>query len=476
MHIGRANELTRRAFLRRAGVMSGLGAASGLGLSLAAAGEASAFDASDYKALVCVFLYGGSDYADTLIPYDNINYDLYSTIRQGGPGRTAAGIARAQSALSATKLTSRISQTLTDNIQYALAPEMTGIKGLWDQGRAAVQLNVGPLIVPLTLAQYQAGNSTAHPIPPKLFSHNDQQSTWQSDGPEGTTVGWGGRLGDLALASNGLSTFTSINATGNAVFLAGNTAIQYQVSNSGAVAIGGLTAPRFGGTAAKTALNSLITAGSGQTLENEYAKVVNRSINAQGALNSALASAKLTTNFHPVNAANTLSDQLKIVARMILARSALGAKRQVFFVALSGFDTHDFLMRDHPVLLSKVDEAISAFYAATVEMGIADKVTTFTASDFGRTLASNGDGSDHGWGSHHLIVGGAVQGGRYFGTAPHVSLTTPDQVGQGRLLPSTAVDQMGATLAKWFGAQGSEISGVFPNIGNFATPDLGYFG
>lgn len=475
MYISRIEDLNRRAFLRRAAALGGLGVAAPLAMSLAAAGDAAALTATDYKALVCIFLYGGNDYGDTLIPADNANYDLYSAIRGGGAGRTAGGIARAQSSLAATTLAPLVPRTLTDNIQYALAPELTGLTSLWNAGKLAVQLNVGPLVVPLTLAQYQAGNTSAHPIPLKLFSHNDQQSTWQSDGPEGTTIGWGGRIGDIALSNNGTSTFTCINASGNAVFLAGQTATQYQVATGGAVAIGGLTAPKFGGAAAKTALQSILTASSAQVFENEYAKVVSRSISAGSTLNAALAGVKLNTNFNPSGIRNSLAQQMGIVAQIIAARTALGAKRQVFFVSLGGFDNHDFLVRDHPGLLAKVDEAMSAFYAATVEMGVANTVTAFTASDFGRTLAYNGDGSDHGWGSHHFVLGGAVKGGQFYGIAPHVSVSSPDQVGQGRLLPSTATDQYAATLAAWFGAGASEIAGIVPNIGNFATANMGYF-
>jgi uncharacterized protein (DUF1501 family) len=171
---------------------------------------------------------------------------------------------------------------------------------------------------------------------------------------------------------------------------------------------------------------------------------------------------------------NPLASQLKIVARLIAARGALNMRRQVFFVSLGGFDNHNLLMQDHPNLMTRVNAAMSAFYAATVELGIANQVTTFTASDFGRTLASNADGSDHGWGAHQFVMGGAVNGGRFYGTAPHVSIQTDDQVGQGRLLPSTAVDEFAATLARWFGCSTSELPGILPNVGNFSNTSLGF--
>jgi uncharacterized protein (DUF1501 family) len=306
-----------------------------------------------------------------------------------------------------------------------------------------------------------------HPLPPKLFSHNDQQSVWQSNGTEGSTIGWGGRMGDLALSSNASnSLLTCISASGNAVFVAGSQALQYQISPNGAIRIQALN----GGL--RDALTSLITRSSAHVLENEYAVVTRRSMEFEGIVNDALgALAPLTT---PFPSGNGLAAQLRIVARLIGARAALGLKRQVFFVSLGGFDNHNLLMEDHPELMQRVNDAMSAFYAATVELGVANQVTTFTASDFGRTLSSNADGSDHGWGAHQFVMGGAVNGGRFYGTAPHVSVQSDDQVGQGRLLPSTSVDAFAATLARWFGCSESELPGVLPNVLNFPDTDLGF--
>jgi uncharacterized protein (DUF1501 family) len=304
-------------------------------------------------------------------------------------------------------------------------------------------------------------------LPPKLFSHNDQQSVWQSSAPEGSTTGWGGQIGDLALSSNTISVFTCISVTGNAVYLSGDTALQYQVSPSGAVPVKAAKAAVYGSTAVAGAITSLIQKPSTQTLENEYTKVTSRSIAAEVQVSSATSGITINTSFNRDGVANSLADQLLEVAKLIAARSALGAKRQVFMVSLGGFDTHDFLLNSHNSLLNNVDEAIGAFYNATVELGVQDKVTTFTASDFGRTLASNGDGSDHGWGSHHFVVGGAVQGSRFYGTAPAIAVNGNDDVGQGRLLPTTSVDQYAATLARWFGVADSELAGILPNLGHF---------
>ena len=460
------SQWTRRLVLQRGLQLGAMGVATPLAINLAAIGEAAAFDASDYKALVCIFLYGGNDYANTVVPYDATNYALYHQIRAGAAGEDESGIALARASLAATALSPIGGQVLTDNLQYALAPQLAGLKTLFDASKLAVQLNVGPLIQPTTLAQYQSTNRVANPLPPKLFSHNDQQSVWQSNGSEGATIGWGGRLGDIALSSNSSnSLLTCISASGNAVFVAGHEALQYQTSPGGAIKISALN----GGL--RDAVNAIILRSGTHEFEKEYVKVTQRSISMESIVNGALASVNPATSF---GSGNALASQLKIVARLIGARSALGLRRQVFFVSLGGFDNHNLLMQDHPTLMQRLNDAMSAFYAATVELGVAAQVTTFTASDFGRTLASNADGSDHGWGSHHFVMGGAVNGGRFYGTAPRISLQSDDQVGQGRLLPSTSVDQFAATLAQWFGCSAGELPGILPNVGHFSNTNLGF--
>ncbi len=478
MHLLDFQKHSRRAFLRRAGQLAFTGAALPTALNLAAMGEAAAFTATDYKALVCVFMYGGNDYANTVVPYDNANYDLYSTIRGGGAGRTAGGIALAQSALTPTLLAP--TTALSGGLQYALHPSMTAMAGLFNAGKAAVQLNVGPLVVPLTKAQYSGSDRKKYPLPPKLFSHNDQQSIWQSSSPEGSTIGWGGNLGDLALAGNTNSLLTCISVTGNTVFLSGDSALSYQMSTSGAVKINGANSNVYNSATVKSALSQLVQQNRGHMLENEYNKVTTRALGAEGAVTTALAGFPVTNApFSAFPTASNLSDQLRLVARMIAARTSFGAQRQVFFVSIGSSDLHDNLIRDQPLVLGKVSDAMKAFYDATVALGVDQKVTAFTASDFGRTLASNGDGSDHGWGSHHFMVGGAVKGAAFYGTPPPVSVGSTsapqDQwhVGQGRLLPSTSVDQYGGTLAKWFGVNtgtgSTEIEGILPNITHFGA-------
>ncbi len=452
---------SRREFLKRASALSATGVAAPWALNLAAIGEAAAQSApTDYKALVCVFLYGGNDHGNTLVPYDTTTYNTYASLR--------GGLATHRDLLAPTLLVP--ASALPGGRQYALAPELLALKPVFDAGRMGVLLNIGPLIQPTTKAQYTARSV---PLPPKLFSHNDQQSVWQASNPEGASSGWGGRMGDLFAAGNSQATFTAVSVSGNAVYLSGNSVGQYQVSSNGAVPINGIANTLYGSSAAAQALRAIITTTpSSSNFEREYARVVQRSIDANVSLTAALAGAPAPTTVFP---ATRLATQLKMVARMIWARNPLGAKRQVFFVSLGGFDHHDNLLAQHPVLLAEVGGAMAAFDAAMIELGVSSQVTAFTASDFGRTLASNGDGSDHGWGSYHFLTGGAVKGRSFHGTAPLLGSTSPDDVGQGRMLPTMAVDQLASTLATWMGVSASNLSTVVPGIGNYSVRDLGLF-
>ena len=447
------HDASRRAFLQRSSMLAMAGAAAPWALNLAAMSEAAAATATDYKALVCVFLYGGNDYGNTLVPYDTTRYTAYQGMRPT--------LAYTQAQLAATLLSPGVA--LGGGMQYALAPELLPLKAIFDRGRLGVMLNVGTLVQPTTKAQYTAGNV---PLPPRLFSHNDQQSVWQASSPEGATSGWGGRMGDLFEAGNGNAVFTCVNVSGNAVYLSGKTATQYQVSTTGPVALNGVARPLFGSTACSAALQNLVTASSANLFENEYSRISARSLSAGSTLSAALAAGPAITTPFPAAGTNPLADQLKLVARMISTADAVGAKRQVFFVSMGGFDNHDGLATIHPGLLTSVAQALSAFYAATQELKVDSQVTTFTASDFGRTLTAN-DGSDHGWGSMHFMLGGAVNGGRYYGTPPVVANDGPDDVGQGRLLPTTSVDQYAATMGKWLGISDSDLLTVLPNLANW---------
>ena len=448
-----ARDASRRAFLKRSAALGVAGVATPFVTSLAAIGEAAAATATDYKALVCIFLYGGNDYANTLPAYDQASYAAYLAAR--------SNIALTRESLAATLLNP--ATALPGGRQYALAPTMASLLPLFDQGKLAVALNVGTLVQPTTKAQYQA-NSVR--LPPKLFSHNDQQSYFQASNPEGATSGWGGRIGDLFQSGNGASTLTCINASGNAVYLTGKSAVQYAIGTGGPIALINNATSLYGSTTAAATLRSLMTGSNANLFASEHARVSKRALDTYAQVSAALAGAP-ATNFPLFPTGNSLADQLKMVARLISVSSELGAKRQVFFVSIGGFDLHDNLVAQHPGLIGKVADAMRAFYDTTAALGVADKVTSFTASDFGRTLQSNDDGSDHGWGSHHLVMGGAVRGRRFYGTPPAVGNGTPDDVGQGRLLPTIAVDQYAATLASWFGVGNGDLTTVLPNMGNY---------
>ncbi len=472
---------TRREFLIKSGQTAMGGLAAPWLINMAGMSEAAAFSASDYKALVCVFLYGGNDYANTVVNFDNTTYGKYFAIRG------ASSVFIQQSALKATELLPTV--PLGNGVKYALHPSMTGLAGLFNSGKAAVQLNVGPLIVPLTRAQYNLNNFRNFPLPPKLFSHNDQVSTWQSFATEGATVGWGGKIGDLATGNNSDPLFTCVSVTGNNVFMSGVSTPQYNLSSTGsAILVNPATSTFFVQPELRTAFVTMLQQQRTHQLENTYTTVTRHSMTSAAMINTGINAVAMKTVF-PSN--SNLASQLKTVAQLIGARNSIGAKRQVFMVSLGGFDLHDYLDTRHAPLLQQLDQALTAFYQATVELGVANQVTAFTASDFGRTLSVNGDGSDHGWGSHHLVVGGAVQGKAFYGKVPPVSVgnstTLPDDqwhVGQGRLLPSTSVDQFAATLAKWYGVTDPELQLLLPNIKNFGVaggrPDypvnLGFLG
>ena len=286
---------SRRNFLRQAGQLSLTGMAAPWLANLAAIGDAAAFSASDYKAIVCVFLLGGNDYANTVVTYDNDSYAKYFAIRAAGSGSNTSGVVLSQSALAATEL--KPTQALAGGRKYALQPSMPGLTQLFNSGKAAVQLNVGPLVVPLTRAQYNSPDRQKYPLPPKLFSHNDQQSVWQSSAAEGSTVGWGGRFGDVAMSNNANSLFTCISLSGNNVFLSGNSALQYQCSTKGAIPVNPATSYFFNQPELKTAFMQMLQKSSPHILENDYNTVMKRGINAQSVVSQGMAGVSLSKPF-----------------------------------------------------------------------------------------------------------------------------------------------------------------------------------
>lgn len=450
------SDSSRRAFLRRAGALSMLGSAAPWAFNLAAMADAAAATSSNdgYKALVCVFLQGGNDQANTLIPFDTASYLSYSGARPT--------LAIPQSSLQATALTP--AQALPGGRVMALAPALAPLRPYFDMGKLAVLLNIGPLVQPTTLADFRTRRV---PLPPKLFSHNDQQSVWQSYAHEGVQTGWGGRLGDLFMSGNGKAAFTCVNLAGNAVYLAGDQSTPYTLDLAGPAPLRAADGLMYGSAACSDLFKrTVMQPASIHVMAQMHASTMRRAMETQADLSAALASVpRLNTSF---TAGNRLAAQLQMVARMAAVSGKLGLTRQVFFVTLGGFDLHDNLGSQHPILLGQVADALKSFADATNELGMADRVTTFTASDFGRTLSSNGDGSDHGWGSHHFVLGGAVQGGRFYGALPDAGLNGAQDIGQGRLLPTMAVDQLAGALGTWMGVSSvDQCALIAPHLSSF---------
>jgi uncharacterized protein (DUF1501 family) len=449
------NRITRRRFMQALGA-GGLSCALGHTPGTVWAQAAGTGGFSDYKALVCVFLFGGNDSWSMVVPRSSAEYAAYARSRQN--------LAIPQDQLL------QVNALNGEGVQYGLHPSMTGVASLFESARCAVVANVGPLIVPTTKAQYQAGSV---PLPPQLFSHNDQQDQWHSlRGRSVSKSGWAGRIADL-LASQVSTQQLALNVSlsGNTLFQAGVNATPYVMGPTGATTFTGF-GTSGAGFARKSAFQNVVNASFDTVYERGYAEVQRRAVRYADLVNDALSAAPALTTEFPAD--SSLATQLQTVARMIAVRERLGMSRQVFFVATGGFDTHDDQLADQPGLLGNVSASLEAFYRATVELGVASNVTTFTQSDFGRTLTSNGDGSDHAWGGVQLVVGDAVRGRTLYGSYPTLEIGGPEDVGGGRFIPAVSSDQYAATLAKWFGIAESQLPAVAPSIGNFVERDLGF--
>lgn len=462
----------RRDFLRRsiAGALGGVGLYSALGnLQLVSAAARQNLGApNDYKALVCVFLFGGNDSFNTIVPHDTTHYNIYQA------SRPAVALSRAS--IMANALTPlAIAPGLpggppSDGASYGLHASMPQLRTLFNQQHAAIIGNVGTLLGPITKAQYQAGT---HPAPPQLFSHDDQSNFWQTSRPEDANAnGWGGRIADLLHSVNTNQQLPmTISVSGQNLFQRGADVDQYVMAAQGVPPIEFLEI--YQNELGVDAFNALMAQGTqAHMFERGYASAMRRSIATYEMVNTALnAATPLTTVFGN----GSLASQLAMVARMINVRAALGMQRQVFYVGLGGFDTHNDQVGTQANILTDLSESLQAFYAATVEMGLSESVTTFTASDFGRTISTNSDGTDHGWGGHHFVVGGAVRGGRFFGQMNSLAQTSnPNDAGYGQVIPTTGVDQYAATLARWFGVGNSDIADIFPSLPLYSTSDLGF--
>lgn len=472
---------SRREFLRKATLLS---AASSFGGSLALnlLGMSRAVAApiyTNYKALVCLYLAGGNDSANMVVATDTPSWAGYQAARGGSIAIPLANL------LPITPATPKVDAVGTRS--FALHPNMGPLQTMFNNGRAAIVANVGTLIEPIAdKTVYQLSTTLK---PENLFSHSDQTEQWQSGDPANPLSGWGGRMSDILSTSNSQANFTNISLAGNSVFLAGDTVRQYQVNSSGsAVTIRGLT-NMFG--ASYNPLQEIITNNTASNvLELDHAAVVQRAIDAQATLNTALAATPASSLLAPTQyttyygglANNPLVTQLQTVARIIACQSALGVNRQIFYLSVGGFDTHNGQLPSHGNLMAQLAHAMEYFdnALAVLPNGVGDmrnNVTLFTASDFGRTLASNGSGTDHGWGGHHIVTGGAVNGGDIYGPFPPTSVgaSNPLDIGSGRNIPTISVDQYAATLATWFGlvAADGDITATFPNLGALPA-DLGF--
>jgi uncharacterized protein (DUF1501 family) len=439
----------RRRFLKITGSLAGLGLLSQFDTLAQAAAD------DDYRALVCIFMYGGNDSSNLLLPYESSEYNRYAA-------------ARSNLALSRDGLLP-ISPSNTQGIRYALHPAMGGLQQLFNQGKAAFVANVGPLMVPTSKAQWEARSV---PLPDNLFSHSDQQNQWQAALYQTPRSGWGGRLVERMVSSAAPNRgYSVVSVTGGNLWETSDTVLTpYKVSSSGKF---GFDFYQAGNTRdpLSAAISETLNEKHADLFEQSWLDVMGRSIDVQRVLTNALSGSTLATVFPETD----LGNQLKMVARLISARDKLGLKRQCFFCGIGGFDTHgdDQLTRQNE-LFGEISAAVAAFQAATTELGVADKATVFSASDFGRTFTSNGRGSDHGWGSHHFVVGGAVQGGKLYGSYPSLVVGGPDDSGsQGNWIPTTSVETYAATLGRWFGADATTLAEVFPRLGYFSA-DAGF--
>jgi uncharacterized protein (DUF1501 family) len=445
------NALTRRRFLEAAAA-SGLVYTFGgrLGGSYA---QAATF--SDYKALVCVFLLGGNDSWSMVVPTSTAEYNAYAASRQN--------LAIAADALLPLSPSNPLPAT------YGLHPSLASLKPLFDSGKCAFIANVGPLIVPTTRAQYVAGSV---PLPPQLFSHNDQQNQWQSlRGRTQLKTGWAGRVADAFASQLGTQQLPmNVSLSGTSFMQAATSVKPYVMGPTGPAA---LTA--FGASGAPLNRRNSYMKVANATYPSIYERIdadqSRRTIAYATAVTSALAAAPALGVTFPTS---VLGQQLQTVAKLIAVRESLAATRQVFFITMGGFDTHDEQLANQPTLLGGVAASLAAFQSAVDGLGVGANVTTFTQSDFGRTLTSNGDGSDHAWGGLQLVLGGSVLGRRIYGSYPDLRIGAANDVGGGRFIPDVSSDQYVATLVRWFGVPEATIPTIAPSIGNFTSQDLGF--
>ena len=409
----------------------------------------------DYRALVCILLAGGNDSFNMLLPATAGEYGDYRAAR-GDLALDRAGLLP-------------LSVAGTGGRRFALHPGMPELQSLFDQGKAAFVANVGTLVEPITLRQFENGSAR---VPLGLFSHADQIAQWQTALPDRrSATGWGGRLADVLSALNGDPRISmNLSIAGTNVFQTGEQTVQFSVTPEGPINIEGYGEGDLYDQLRTSAIDSLMNAHYRDVFERAYARRFRGAIDGNRFFSEALAA---STPPATVFSETELSSSLAMVARTIAARSRLGHRRQTFFVVFGGWDHHDETLDHQQAMLPVLSRALGELYRATVELGVERQVTTFTISDFGRTLTSNGRGSDHGWGGNQIVLGGDVKGGRIYGDYPRLHADNGLDTGRGRLIPTLAVDQMFAELALWLGADRSALDLVLPNIGRFYSPSSG---
>jgi len=521
---------SRRQFLKQAASCSALGAALPFGLNMGAITQAAAQSAGDYKAVGCIFLAGGNDAFNTVLATDTTSWNHYLNHRRPPDGSTSIALMEPGTAPDTTAAAgtpqrqggvlpiAHGNRAVHAGRTFALHPSLTRLQQLHASGRTAVVANVGPLTRPTTKADWSNVSASK---PKKLFSHNDQQSTWQSFQPEGSLQGWAGHMADRLMSRNGLGNtaddmrmiqrmFTCMTPMGSAVWLAGASVQPYQSSTTNVSALGS-AGKVYSSSALQNAVANMMArqtaAAQANVLVSDHQDVVKRALQASDLMGSRLASlgqapwstsGVTDTNTDPLlkytspkdgtQKVNSLAVQLQMVARLIQTSrgSSLAMSRQFFMVNLGGFDTHDTQILNHAEQLAMLDHAMAYFDQVMRTMpggDLSSQVTTFTASEFGRTFTSNGDGTDHGWGGHQFVMGGAVRGTEVYGTFPTYSsadsqgvFSSADQIQNGILIPTTSVDHLAYTLGRWMGLSGSDLRGFLPNLGQFNSTgyDLGF--
>ena len=448
------NQFTRRRFLKLGTqTLAGAGIALGLDPTLTLARAADNSSASDYRALVCVYLEGGCDGFSLMVPMGSYEHGEFASARGSLaiPHNQLLGLAGGSSPIG-------------------LHPNAASLQPLYDEGKLAMIANIGTLIEPTTLEQYE---NNAVDLPAQLFSHSDQSIQWQQlQGRDRAKDGWGAKAADYLSGFQERDYLTSISLAGSNYWQSGPGQRPFSLTESGVLEYQGMDDGSDWQQPRREAFERVLDLPRRHVFSRAYADLQKRAISVTTELGQVLESNAGLFTDQPVG--NGLADKLSMVAQLIAAQEQLGLRRQIYYVSMGGFDVHDNQSRELPELFQELADALSFFQNKIDEIGKGPNVTTFTASDFGRSLLSNGDGTDHGWGNHLMAMGGAVNGGAIYGTLPSLGVEGPDSVHRGRILPTTSASQYAATLLRWLGLTESELLDVLPNIHNFDTRDLGF--